>query len=273
MLPAVTDVDETAAGFAALMAGARTEAGPQADSEAPYGYTTDKDGTQRPKKAPGRPRKTPSLDDLKAAKEETGPAPADSQSAGDRPPTPLKGRRGRRLNVVRNEKPLPPVPQKYRAEGSIAKGVNGLYRQVGKVVRAFDRDIGQALIDITRAEDPEDLTVGDAWEAYARTHPRVRAFLIRVLAGSASAELFRAHLPLLAAVVMKEAIRERIPLGRLFMAFADDEDGDRNPDEDNPSPPAGFSGLSETDIAGAMAFAQSMMERAQDGTGRAPGGD
>ena len=271
MLPCVTDVDETAAGFAAMMAQARTEAGPQADSEAPYGYTTDKDGTQRPKKAPGRPRKTPSLEDLKAAKE-ADPAPGAEQPPGDRPPSPLKGRRGRRLNVVRDAKPLPPVPQKYRAEGSIAKGVNGLYRQVGKVVRAFDADIGQALIDITRAEDPEDLTVGDAWEAYARTHPRVRAFLIRLLAGSASAELFRAHLPLLAAIVMKEAIRERIPLGRLFMAFADDDDpGEAG--QDAPGPPAGFSGLSEADIAGAMAFAQSMMERAQDGTGRAPGGD
>ncbi len=135
--------------------------------------------------------------------------------------------------------------------------------------------MGQALIDITRAEDPEDITVGDAWEAYARTHPRVRAFLIRVLAGSASAELFRAHLPVLAAIVMKQAIRERIPLGRLFMAFADDDgqspDNSGQPDNSGPD---GFSGLTQEDIAGAMAFAQSMMERAQGpDTGRVPGGE
>ena len=275
MMPGVTDVDETVAGFAALMAGARTEAGPKADPEAPYGYTVDKDGTQRPKKAPGRPRKAPSLEDLKAAKE-ADPAPGAEQPTGDRPPVTPKGRRGqRRLHAVKGEpKPLPPVPQKYRAEGSIAKGVNQLDRQAGKLIRAFDRDIGQALIDITRAEDPEDITVGDAWEAYARTHPRVRAFLIRVLSGSASAELFRAHLPVLAAVVMKEAIRERIPLGRLFMAFADDDEQNGTDGAEADSSGQGFSGLSEADIEGAMAFAQSMMERAQgDGTGRVPGGD
>lgn len=268
----MTDVDETVAGFAALMAGARTEAGPQADPEAPYGYTTDpKTGEQRAKKAPGRPRKAPSLEDLKASKE-AGPAPGAEQPPGDRAPVTPKGPRGRRrVRAVREDKPLPPVPQKYRAEGSIAKGVNQLYRQAGKLIRAFDPDVGQALIDITRAEDPDDITVGDAWEAYARVHPRVRAFLIRLLAGSAAGELFRAHLPVLAAIVMKEAIRERIPLGRLFMAFADDDEQDGT-DTDNAGRPDGFSGLSEADIAGAMAFAQSMMERAQDGTGRAPGG-
>ena len=168
------------------------------------------------------------------------------------------------------------MPQKYRAEGSIAKGVNQLYRQAGKLIRAFDRDIGQALIDITRAEDPEDVTVGDAWEAYARSHPRVRAFLIRLLAGSASAELFRAHLPLLAAIVMKEAIRERIPLGRLFMAFADEDEGGQG--EGGAEGPAGFSGLTQEDIAGAMAFAQAMAPQfaermAAEGTGRVPDGD
>lgn len=277
MLPRVTEVDEEAAGFAALMAGARTEAGPEADPVAPYGYTTGKDGIERPKKAPGRPRKAPSLEDLKAAKAD-GPTPGAEQPPGDRPPAPSKGRRGHRARQ-RDAKPVPPVPQKYRAEGSIAKGVNQLYRQAGKLIRAFDPDVGQALIDITRAEDPEDVTVGDAWEAYARVHPRVRAFLIRVLAGSAAGELFRAHLPVLAAIVMKEAIRERIPLGRLFMAFADDEPSGSSPGAGSPAGhepamgPDGFSGLSEADIAGAMAFAQSMMERAQDGTGRAPGGD
>lgn len=181
------------------------------------------------------------------------------------------------MHAVKGEpKPLPPVPQKYRAEGSIAKGVNQLYRQAGKLIRAFDRDIGQALIDITRAEDPEDVTVGDAWEAYARTHPRVRAFLIRLLAGSASAELFRAHLPVLAALVMKEAIRERIPLGRLFMAFADDEETAAGEPE---GAAAHFtSGLTPEDIAGAMAFAQAMAPQfaermAAEGTGRVPDGD
>lgn len=149
-------------------------------------------------------------------------------------------------------------------------------------MRAFDRDVGQALIDITRAEGEEDITVGDAWEAYARTNPRVRAFLIRLLSGSASAQLLRAHLPIVAAIVMKEAIRTRVPLGRLFMAFADDEDtwagvpvAENDPAEQGgPGMPGGFSGsgLSQEDIAGAMAFAQSMMQRVQGTeTGRVPG--
>ncbi len=190
------------------------------------------------------------------------------------------------MHAVKGEpKPLPPVPQKYRAEGSIAKGVNQLYRQAGKLIRAFDRDVGQALIDITRAESDDDVTVGDAWEAYARAHPRVRAFLIRVLAGSSSAELFRAHLPVLAAIVMKQAIRERIPLGRLFMAFADDDEpsgpspGAGSPAGHEPAMgPDGFSGLTQEDIAGAMAFAQAMAPQfaermAAEGTGRVPDGE
>lgn len=279
----MTDVDEAVSGFAALMAGARSEAAPPAAPEAPFGYTTDpKTGDQRPKKAPGRPRKSPALEDLKAAKE-ADPAPGAEQPPGDRPPTPPKGRRERRLRAVRDEKPLPPVPQKYRAEGSIAKGVNQLYRQIGKLIRAFDRDVGWAFIEITKADGEDDVTVGDAWEAYARTNPRVRAFLIRLLSGSASAQLLRAHLPIVAAIVMKEAIRERIPLGRLFMAFADDDTdtwagapvAENDPAEaGGPGMPGGFSGLSQEDIAGAMAFAQSMMQRVQEnGTGRAPGGD
>ena len=69
------DVTETAesdpvTGFAALMAQARPVPEEAGSDPAPYGYTVDeRTGVERPKKAPGRPRKSPSLEDLKAQRE------------------------------------------------------------------------------------------------------------------------------------------------------------------------------------------------------------
>src|SRR5580704_7240167 len=100
-------------GFAALMGAAGQDAKPVTDaSEAPYGYTRDEaTGEMRPKKSPGRPRKSPSLDDLKAQKEAAIPAPDDRRD-GDRAPAALKGRGRRRPSNPRGEdRPAPPIPQ------------------------------------------------------------------------------------------------------------------------------------------------------------------
>ena len=49
--------------FARLMSGAARAAQPAVDPDAPYGWTVDKDGTRRPKKTAGRPRKSPPPDE------------------------------------------------------------------------------------------------------------------------------------------------------------------------------------------------------------------
>ena len=238
-------------------------------SEAPYGYTRDEaTGEMRPKKSPGRPRKSPSLDDLKARAETAASDGTQAGSAdgppGDRAPAALRGRSRRRASRDAGpDRPAPPVPQKFRAEGAIAKGVNQLYRKTGKLVRVMDPDIGQALIDITRAEDPEDVTVGDAWEDLARTNPRVKAFLLKMLAGGAWSGLVAVHAPVFMALLMKDSIRKRIPFARLAMAMVDDEG------EPGEAPAAGtpFDGLRPEDMAAMMAMAQATAKQMMSGRG------
>ena len=257
----VTETTESdpVSGFAALMAQARPAPEPDGDP-APYGYTVDeKTGGQRPKKAPGRPRKSPSLEDLKAQRAAESPVPG-APVEEDRPPAALKGRR-RRREEGRTDRPAPPIPQKYRAEGSIAKGINQLYRKAGKIIKGLGAaDVGQAFIEITRSDDPEDFTVGDAWEALARSNPRIRAFWLRALSGGAWSQVLAAHLPVFAALLMIEGIRKRIPFGGLAMAFVDDS-------EDGEAPAAGtpFEGLRPEDVAQMQAMAQAMAERVMGG--------
>jgi len=267
----VTETSESdpAAAFAALMSGAAQEVQGGQD-EAPYGYTTDpRTGIERPKKAPGRPRKSPSLEDLKAAKEAAGPAaegPAEARS--DRPPAAPKGR-DRRRGKTAEPKPGPPVPQYLRNEGGIARAVNKQYRKIGKLLVAFGvDDIGQAFIACTRAIDDDDITVGDAWEQMARTNPRVRAWLLKFLAGGALGTLFWAHMPIFGAVLMKDAIRRRIPIGNLLFAFTGDDD-DPGTDEPPASGPS-FEGLKQEDVAQMMAFAQATAEQMMTRGGNGP---
>jgi hypothetical protein len=259
----VTETSESdpLAGFAALMAGGKAEAEGPADP-APYGYTVDRDGTERPKKAPGRPRKSPSLEDLKA-QWEADPAPG-AAPPGDRPPAAPKGR-GRRSRAKAGtaaDRPAPPVPQYLRSEGGIAKAVNRQYRKLGKLISVFDPDVGGAFITCTRAVDEDDITVGDAWEQLAKTNPRVRAFLLRMLAGGAVGQLVWAHMPILGAILMKDAIRRRIPIGNLLFAFTgDDEEGASEPHGHTEGPPGTVEGLKQEDVAQMMAFAQATAER------------
>lgn len=238
-----------------MMAGAKAATEPE-PVEAPYGYTIDEaTGLQRPKKAPGRPRKTPSVEDLKAR--QAAGAADDGQLPGDRPPAAPKGRARGRAKERREPKPAPVLPQKYRNEGSIAKAVNRTYRKAGRILVAMGIEPeGRALIEITRAEDEDDLTVGDAWEALCRSNPRVRAFLLRFMGKSDVAAVVWAHMPVLLAFLTRDGVMRRMPFGALFAATV-------TPDEDDGEAPEG--GLREEDAAQMAAMVQMVMDRA--GTG------
>ena len=255
-------VDDPAAGFAALMSEAAQSAAPD-PGEAPFGWTVDRaTGERRPKKAQGRPGKSPALEDLKAEREQAGPA----EPAADR--APARGRRGHRRGG--QQKPAadePGVPQ--HRPGIITKGVNRLYRKIGKVVRAMDPDIGIAIIESTKntAEDGEaDDSVGAAWDEVARTNPRIRRFLLKAIAGGAWGQLLMAHAPILLAVLMKDGIRRHIPFMKLMEAFLSD-DGVYDVDTSGEGPPAGggladmMAGLRPEDMQQMMAMAQGMMGR------------
>jgi hypothetical protein len=192
-----------------------------ADGEAPFGWTRDRrTGTLRAKKRPGRPKVPPGPEDLAAA------PPVEREP--DRPPGAAPKRPAARPPV-----PALPMP----SGGVIAAGVDKLYRRAGKILRAFDHDIGQALIECTRADllEEGELTVGQAWEQLARTNPRIRAFLMRAIAGGAWGDLIMAHAPLGIAIVMKPAVQRWIPWQRMVESMAE-------PDEDTPEGEGGLPG-------------------------------
>lgn len=232
---------------------------------APFGWMTDPaTGERRPKKRPGRrPKaarppagKSPSMEELQAlgalseASEDTAPG------------APPKGR-GRRA-----PKPAPDLPP-FRA-GVIAKGMNGLYRRAGRIIRIWDPDIGSAVIACTQAEDDDDSTVGDAWENLAKTNPRIRAFLLKMLTGGAWTQLVMAHAPIFMAIAMKDGIRERIPFMGMADAFLtdDDETGAGG------TVPSGMAqmmgGIGPEDMAQMMAMAQGLMGQMANGVPRPP---
>lgn len=241
--------------------------------DAPYGYMTDPEtGEKRPKKRPGRRArsvrppsgKTPAITELQAL------GSVSDASEDTAPSAPARGRRARR------EKSPPPALPPFRA-GVIAKGVNRLYRRAGRLIRMWDMELGNAVVySATRRprdeddEDDEDLTVGEAWENLAKTNPRIRAFLLRLMVGGAWGGLFMAHMPLLMAIAMKPAIRDRIPFMELADAFLMDE-----PEGGGEAVPSGMAqmmgGIGPQDMAQMMEFAQSMMGGMVNGTGgRAP---
>jgi len=233
--------------------------------DAPYGWMTDPEtGVRRPKKRPGRRSKSakppsgksPALEELQALGSLT-------EGAEDTAPgEPAKGRR--------QQKPADPLPP-FRA-GVIAKGMNKLYRKVGRLTRMLDYDVGTAIIACTRAEDEDDVTVGEAWEEVARTNPRIRAFLLKLMAGGALTTLFTAHLPIFLAIAMKDGIRRRIPLLDLAQTLLTDdpEDGDG----DGEPVPSGLAqmmgGINPDDMAQMMAVAQGMMGQMAASVPRAP---
>jgi hypothetical protein len=275
---AETEVADPGAEFAALMSQAASVAASE-KPEAPYGYTRDREtGEMRPKKAPGRPKAPPSVDELKQDSADTPPA---DPPAGDRAPDQGK-RKGKGKPPAADEA----VPQ--HRPGQITKGMNKLYRRAGKFIRAMDPDIGTAVIEGTKnTAEPdengvitEDDSVGAAWEEVARTNPRIRQFLLKMIAGGAWGSLFMAHAPIGLAIVMKPVILDHIPFSKLIASLAE-------PDEDTPEGEGGLpGGMTEADVhqmadvAGQMAarmglslppeVAQAAAQMAANGSGGPP---
>jgi hypothetical protein len=233
------------------------------DPEAPYGWTTDrKTGERRPKKLPGRPAKdeapvvvlgeSPSVDELKSTRK-----PKDEPE--DRAPgtRPKARRRGGRAS-----KPDEPLPQ--WKTGQIAKGMNRLYARAGKIVTIMDPEVGRAIIVCTRKDSDDDVTVGEAWEDLAKANPRIRRFLLKLVTGSAWGAVVMAHAPIFMAFLLKDSIRNRLPLANVAMAFVEpNEDGENLVGD-------AMGGIGPDDMQQMMAFAQQMAEQmAGNANGRA----
>src|SRR6478672_9822675 len=209
--------------FAALMSSAAQAAAPDV-GEAPYGWTTDPaTGERRPKKTAGRPRKPPPIEELKAAKAAETPGEgatgAPAGPAADRAPSP-----GKRKKV--GQPGSADIPQ--HRPGLITKGMNKRYRQIGKLIRGLDRDIGQALIlmaENTSDEPDEDTSVGACWDEVARVNPRVRKFCLSVIQGGAYGALVMAHAPLGVAIALKFVSADPGFFGKIIVSMAE-------PDED-----------------------------------------
>lgn len=233
------------------------------DASAPLGYVIDRaTGERRPKKKAGRPPKTTVQRRTESAKADPPPAKTEADLVPGQIIKPTGSRRRQRGGPAPDPEPVAP----FRA-GPIAKGVNRLYRKAGKILSVWDREIGAAVIECTRKDidpetgepDPDDVTVGEAWEEIARVNPRIRRILLRMIEGGAWGQLLMAHAPILLAILMKESILKRLPMGRLLAAFMDDsESGD---DIGGPQgPPAGlFAGLTPEDLNQAMSMFGQMM--------------
>ena len=220
---------DPAQAFAALMSGAAQAADPgepwlNADGTHKYGSHPNGE----PKKALGRPRKPPPVEELKAARVA---ADEQAQAAGgvqdrpeDRAPARLKGKRPQ---AAPGEPGKPDGVPQHRP-GVITKGVNKLYRRAGKFIRALDREVGQAFIEAasnTADVDGEDDSVGAAWDEVCRTNPRIRRFVLKVIAGGAWGSLMWAHSPIFLAIALKLFKDNPGLLGKLIRAMAE-------PDED-----------------------------------------
>lgn len=207
-------------------------AGQGIDIDAPWGYTTDpKTGERRPKRAPGRPRNQPDAEDL------TRQPPIERQE--DRAPERPKGHKPSPVTAPAD---APPMPR----GGVIAKGVNKLYRRAGKFIRAADEDIGEAFIYCTKVdpevpEDERELTVGEGWEQLAKNNPRVRAFILKLIAGGDIGDLVMAHAPIGVALFMKPWIQRFVNPERLIDSMTE-------PDEDEEEGTAA-AGLTGDDVA------------------------
>jgi len=251
------ETTDVAAGFAAMMSqAAETAASEQGD--APYGTTRDRvTGELRPKKAAGRPRRSPTVDELKEQRAAAGDQEAPEGRQRDRAPD-NKARKARGSSGKKAEDAPKTGPEWH--EGQIARGVNKLYRKAGRIVRVGDQTIGQALIDITRKDEPDDTTVGEAWEDIARTNPRIRKFLLKCIAGGAWGQLVMAHAPVLLAILMKDAIRRHIPFNKLLTAFLEpdsEQDGSGSPEGEE----APFGGMQMPDMATLMEAAQGLVSQ------------
>lgn len=168
-----------------------------ARGEIPDGYTRDpKTKEVRRKKRGGRPR---------------------ILTASPRPETPIE--RGTDEPPDSKAKGKRETPTPRYVKGVIATGMTKLYQRTGRIIKALDKDIGTAVIE--SAAD-----CGEAWDELARTNPRVRKFLLKLIGGGAIGAIIMAHAPILLAIVMKDGIRKHIPFMSLFNSvLSDDDDG------------------------------------------------
>jgi hypothetical protein len=218
---------------------------PPPSPDAPHGWTLDRETRQwRPKKRAGRPKVPATAEELSAA--------APVERPPDRPP----GKPARGQRPPAEEVPMP-------AGGVIARGVNKLYRRAGKVVRAMDYDVGTAIIECTRrdrledgSEDPDDLTVGEAWENLCKVNPRIRRFVLGCLKGGAWGDLLMAHAPIAMAIVMKPAILKLIPFKRLIESMAEPDDDTPEGEGDLPA------GMTAEDVGDMSDLAQQFAAKA-----------
>jgi hypothetical protein len=228
--------------------------------EAPYGYTIDrKTGERRPRKRAGRGVRVVKVEEPA----QTGAPKAEREP--DRVPGRVRPEEPKRKTRERAPRPEPEPLPVFRA-GPIAKGVNRLYRKGGKILKVWDAELGQALIECTRKDidpdtgepDPEDTTVGEAWEEIAKVNPRIRRVLLKLIEGGAWGALFMAHAPILLAILTKESVLRRLPLARLLAAFASDDEDERG---QGAEPGMGdlLASMTPEDMAQAMAMASRFM--------------
>lgn len=203
-----------------------------------------KTGT-KPHQAAPPPGTTPSLDELKAA--------AGDKATAEDDRAPGKGKNKRtRSRRPKTEASVPP----FRA-GPIAAGMNKMYARAGKIVKVMDPAIGEAILSTTRKEAEDDVTVGEAWEELAKTNPRIRAALLKMIQGGAWGQLIMAHAPIFLAVIMKDGIRKHIPFMKLIEAILSEDDTTGEPSEVSVM----MGGLTPEDAAQAMEFAQGLMSQ------------
>lgn len=217
------------------------------DENAPYGYTVDrKTGERRAKKTAGRPKADQDAPE-QGTPEDVRSLPPVERGKDREPGTGIVKGKARRVKEPED------IPA-FRA-GPIAKGMNRLYLKTGKLVRGFDPEVGQAIIDSTKKESEDDVTVGEAWEELARVNPRIRKFLTKLITGGAWGQLFMAHAPILLAVVMKPAIISHIPFAKVIESMAEAED------DTAPGEGALPGGMTAADAGEAFAFAQAQAEK------------
>lgn len=248
---------DVASDFAAMMAGAAEAEGADAPrnrradatDEAPYGYHPD----GRPRKSNGgRPKRSASRDELVAEAEESGEGGTTAERPRDREPG---SGNGKVLKFATKAKKPDTRPVPAFHEGQIARGINKLYRKGGKIVRVMDPMIGQAIIEATKKEDEDDVTVGEAWEELARTNVRIRRFCLGLIKGGAWGQLFMAHAPILLAIIMHDKVRDHVPFMKVVESLAE-------PDEDSAPDEGGLpGGMTMDDVQQASRLAQEQMQK------------